>query len=69
MTFSGKNLVDSICKYIMKGQPGKKEYFRWYALAVEQDIRITRLYEYYIETMPRGVSKRVASGDPDVFCI
>lgn len=50
----GKNLVDSICKYIMKGQPGKKEYFRWYALAVEQDIRITRLYEYYIETMPEG---------------
>ena len=22
----GKNLVDSICKYIMKGQPEKKEY-------------------------------------------
>lgn len=52
--FPGKNLVDSICKYIMKGQPGKKKYFRWYALAVEQDIRITRLYEYYIETMPKG---------------
>lgn len=52
--FPGKNLVDNICKYIMKGQPGKKKYFRWYALAVEQDIRITRLYEYYIETMPDG---------------
>ena len=54
--FPGKNLLDSICKYIMKGQPGKKKYFRWYALAVEQDIRITRLYEYYIETMPNGYS-------------
>lgn len=53
-THPGKNLVDSICKYIMKGQPRKKEYFRWYALAVEEDIRITRLYEYYIETMPEG---------------
>lgn len=52
--FPGKNLVDNICKYIMKGQPRKKEYFRWYALAVEKDIRITRLYEYYIETMPEG---------------
>lgn len=52
--FPGKNLVDNICKYIMKGRPGKKEYFRWYALAVEKDIRITRLYEYYIETMPEG---------------
>lgn len=52
--YPGKNLVDNICKYIMKGHPGKKEYFRWYALAVEHDIRITRLYEYYIETMPDG---------------
>lgn len=53
-TCPGKNLVDNICKYIMKGQPGRKEYFRWYALAVEEDIRITGLYEYYIETMPEG---------------
>lgn len=51
---SGKNLLDNICKYIMKGQPRKKDYFRWYSLAVEQDVRITRLYEYYIETMPEG---------------
>ena len=34
--------------------PTKSEYFRWYQLAVEADIRITRLYEYYIETMPQG---------------
>ena len=47
-------MVDHICKYIMKGQPTKNEYFRWYQLAVEADIRITRLYEYYIETMPQG---------------
>lgn len=49
-----RNLVDSICKYIMKGQPRNRWYFRWYALAVEEDIRLTRLYEYYIETMPES---------------
>ncbi len=47
-----KELLNYICKYIMKGQPRKKEYFKWYAQAVEQELRITRLYEYYIETMP-----------------
>ncbi len=47
-----KELLNYICKYIMKGQPRKKEYFRWYSQAVEQELRITRLYEYYIETMP-----------------
>lgn len=52
--FPDKNMVDSICKYIMKGQPGKKENFRWFSIAVEENIRITRLYEYYIETMPSG---------------
>lgn len=35
----------------MKGRPVRKEYFPWYAKAVERNIRITRLYEYYIETM------------------
>lgn len=53
-TYPGKELLDHICKYIMKGQPRKKEYFRWYSQAVEQDLRITRLYEYYIETMPEA---------------
>lgn len=48
-----KDLVGNICKYIMKGNPVKKEYFQWYSLAVEYDIRITGLYEYYIGTMPK----------------
>src|SRR5699024_232926 len=43
--------LEAICKYIMKGNPRKQEYFRWYSLAVEHGLRLTRLYEYYIETM------------------
>lgn len=49
-----KDTVEAICRLVMLGQPRKKEYFRWYALAVEQDIRITRLYEFYVETMSRN---------------
>lgn len=48
-----KDTVEAICRLVMMGQPGKKEYFKWYELAVEMDIRITRLYEFYIETMSR----------------
>lgn len=47
-----KEVLESICKYIMKGNPRKPAYFDWYSRAVEANIRITRLYEYYIETMP-----------------
>ncbi|MBQ0001258.1 MAG: hypothetical protein KBT01_06945 [Clostridiales bacterium] len=35
----------------MQGDPRRPEYFKWYELAVEQEIRLTRIYEYYIETM------------------
>ena len=52
-----KDILDAICKLIMKGDPRKKEFFRWYDLAVEHEIRITRLYEYYIETMPDHYQK------------
>lgn len=49
--YPSDEVLEAICKLIMKGTPSKKEYFRWYSLAVEWEIRITRLYEYYIETM------------------
>lgn len=52
--YPGKDILEAICKLIMQGQSRKKEYFKWYSLAVEQDVRITRLYEFYIETMGRN---------------
>lgn len=51
-TYPCKEMLESICKYIMKGNPRKSDWFTWYSRAVEENIRITRLYEYYIETMP-----------------
>jgi hypothetical protein len=50
-------ILEAICRLLMKGDPRRSEYFRWYALAVDQDIQITRLYEYYIETMPENYQK------------
>ena len=35
----------------MRGNPRRKEYFRWFELAVERDIRLTRVFEYYMETL------------------
>ena len=49
--FPTDDTVEAICKYIMKGNPRKAEYFRWFSAAVERGIRITRLYEYYVETL------------------
>ena len=49
-----KDVLETICKYIMLGNPRKNEYFKWYQLGVEEDVRITRLYELYIETFDRS---------------
>lgn len=55
--FPNKDILNAICKLIMKGDPRKQEFFRWYDLAVEHEIKITRLYEYYVETMPQNYQK------------
>ena len=43
-----KEMVQAICTYLMKGNCIGQEYFPWYAKAVELELRLTRLYEYYI---------------------
>ena len=49
--FPSEDVLEAICKYVMKGNPRQPRYFKWFSLAVEQGLRITRLYEYYVETM------------------
>lgn len=49
--FPSDDVLEAICKYVMKGDPRKPAYFRWFSLAVQHGLRITRLYEYYMETM------------------
>ena len=49
--FPSEDVLEAICKYIMKGNPRQPRYFRWFSMAVEQGLRLTRLYEYYVETM------------------
>lgn len=45
----GKNeTLQEICALLIKGNKIGKDYFNWYARAVEQEIRLTRLYEYYM---------------------
>ncbi len=50
----GDGILEAIVRLLMKGRAGDPACFPWYELAVERDIRIIRLYEYYIETMPES---------------
>ncbi len=48
--YRNDELLEAVCKLIIKGEPVRSEYFEWYERAVARDIRVTRLYEYYMET-------------------
>ncbi len=45
-------ILTAICTHLIKGNMTDKVYFPWYAKAVEREMRITRLYEYYMYSIP-----------------
>ena len=57
--FPSDDTVEGICKYIMKGNPRCPEYFRWYSQAVDRGLRLTRLFEYYVETMDTSYQREL----------
>lgn len=49
--FPSKNMLTAVCTMLIKGHKNQREYRKWFELGVHQDVRITGLYEYYVETM------------------
>ncbi len=46
------DILHAICATLIKGNKYGEKYFRWYQSGVEQNLRITRLYEYYMLSAP-----------------
>ncbi len=46
-----KELLSCIISYLMKGNCGSPEYFKWFELGVMHELRITRLYEFYMDSI------------------
>ena len=44
--------VSAICRMLILGKKVGAEYFQWYALGVEYEVRVIRLYEYYMMSIP-----------------
>lgn len=42
------DILHAICTLLIKGNRYGEAYFKWYRAGVEQNLRITRLYEYYM---------------------
>lgn len=47
-----KVVVEAICSLLIKGEIRKQSEFHWFEKALKEDINLTRLYEYYLYTLP-----------------
>ena len=47
------DILHAICTLLIAGNRCGEAYFEWYRAGVEQNLRITRLYEYYMMSVPR----------------
>lgn len=50
--FQTDELLSAICIHLMRANRVGEEDFPWYEKAVERELRITRLYEYYLYAVP-----------------
>lgn len=44
-------ILQEICALLIKGGKTDRKYFMWYKRGVENELRITKLYEYYIASI------------------
>jgi len=44
--------LQALCSLLIKGNKTDKSYFVWYEKGIEKELRITRLYEYYMMSLP-----------------
>ena len=43
-------ILNTICILLIKGNKNQKKYFHWYQEAVDSELKIAQLYEYYMNT-------------------
>lgn len=48
-----------ISTLLIKGNKTGEQYFKWYSLSVEQELRITKLYEYYMMSLPTNYKEEI----------
>lgn len=49
--YKEEETLSSICSLLIKGHKRGKEFFQWYELGVQKQLRITELYEYYMYSL------------------
>lgn len=51
--FKNKDTLHSICALLIRAEKLENRYFKWFRLGVENRLRMTELFEYYMYTMDK----------------
>lgn len=46
-----------ICSLLIKGDKTDSSYFKWYELGVERELRVTKLFEFYMLSLPEDFDR------------
>lgn len=57
--YDDKQILSAICCMLIKGMKKSEKYFEWYRLGVEAQLRITELYEYYMDTISDTMQDKI----------
>ena len=57
--YQDDNTLTHICSMLIKGNISDNAYFKWYALGVEKNLKIIRLYEYYMLSIDKANLKQL----------
>ena len=52
-TYPRKEILAGVCGMMIKGECRKPEDFHWYETALEEGLSLTRLYEYFLYSLPK----------------
>ncbi len=55
--FADNEMLASICSYLIRNDITDRRFFPYFEKAVEKDIGVTNLYDYYLYTMNQGSTK------------
>lgn len=49
--YEDNGILNALCMQLIKGNKIGKEYFKWYEKAVQKELKIAQLYEFYMMSM------------------
>ena len=50
-SYQDEDMLAGVCAYLIKGQCFRRKYHHWYVKGIEENLKITGLYEAYLLTM------------------